>query len=412
MLHALLWPAAADGAFTLGDRTEARVRAPDLVTNAVAVDLDTVADARAVWTGRHTTYTLADLPRFTLLDLNGATRQGALADSLFASAEWHSLRARVRLTEDASYGQLSFESLSVLPPPNSAQGAAGSAGQPAQTPVASLVPPTSQSILFASSVTSVSTTLNLRPWTVFASVAYQVSGGADGESQQFLPFQQGPLAMATADLRVGGRDRDHLLTMANGSEASFSSGTEDVLAGVEEQWRHRWARRTESLLAAGDYAVRTRAAFNSPDVFGSSPVAEAALDQRFVHGRDAAEARFDLRLAPYINPLTGLVDEQARATIEGGYARRHWNVRAFASAGESIDQGTATSVRFATAEIDASYAANKSVTFDGGLRGLFQEQNTLGPAPQGGGPAPILQGNIAQVIVFFAVSFRAVKVRF
>ena len=85
MLHALPLSASADGVFTLSDRTEARARAPDPITNAVALDLDTIMDARAVWTAHSATYTLADLPRFTLLDYNGVAIQPALLDGLFAA---------------------------------------------------------------------------------------------------------------------------------------------------------------------------------------------------------------------------------------------------------------------------------------------------------------------------------------
>jgi hypothetical protein len=411
MLHLLL---ASDNVFTLSDRTEARLRAPDPNTNAVALDLDTLADARAVWSTHSTTYTLADMPRFTLLDYNGSTRQGALNDSLLAAAEWHSPRTRIRISERASYGQLSFESLAVLPAPGTTT--APPAGQPMPLPMVTEVQGTPQSILFASSETSVDSTVQLRPWTLTTHVAYQLSGGADSDARRYLPFEQGPVARATADFLVAGPGRDHLLTIASGSEASFSptsasiTGTEVVLAGIEEQWRHLWARRTETLLGAGWYAARTRAGPDESDVFGSGPTAEAAIIQRFARGKDEGDLRLDVRLAPIINPLTGLVDEQIQGTIAGRWVHRRLSLRAFASAAESLNQDTSTSVRLAAAEIDAAYAVSKSLTVDGGVRGLYQSQSA--PATATGASSPFVGGTFAQVVVFFAVNVRALKVRF
>src|ERR1035438_781017 len=102
MLHALpVW--AATGLFTLTDRTEVRARNPDPVTNALAFDLSTVVDARGVLRSPSMLYTLAYMPRLSLLDFNGAGVQPALLHGALAAAEWHSHRTLVSLTEKASY---------------------------------------------------------------------------------------------------------------------------------------------------------------------------------------------------------------------------------------------------------------------------------------------------------------------
>jgi hypothetical protein len=408
MLPTLL---AADGVFTLSDRTEARLRAPDTASYAAGVDLDTAVDARAVWTKRSMTYTLSDSPRFTLVDFtNGTQTQAAFSDGLTAAAEWHSLRARIRLSETGTYGQLTLASNPVLQTPPAQTSTPEMQGLPPST--VTLVPQTPRSLSFASSDTSVTTALQVRPWTLTARVGYVVSGGADSASQQVLPFGQGPVAQGGADLRLSARDRDHLVTVANASEASFSSGTEDVVVGAEEQWRHKWTRRSESMLGVGWNAVRSRSAPNAPNVYGSSPGAEAGFMEHFVHGRDSGDLRFDLRLSPIINPLTGLVDDQLRATIEGRWMHGpRVTYRAVASAGGSADQGTTTSVRQALAEADVGYIASKWITWEGGVRGLYQEQNAPGAAVAGGS-TPIVEGSFGQVVFFFAVTWRAVKVRF
>jgi hypothetical protein len=410
MLHVLPLSADADGVFTLSDRTEARLRAPDPITNAAALDLDTLVDARAVWSPRNATYTLADLPRFTLLDYNGAGRQGAVLDSAIASADWRlSPRVRIRLSENASYGELSLESLTAIPAPGTPV-ATTPPGQPQPGLTAAQGPLTSAPILYGASDTSLASTLELRRWTVLPRVGYQLTGGVNDSAQQILPFQQGPYADITADDKVDAHN--HLATIVNGSDTAFSTGTEDLLASAEEHWRHAWSSRTETMLGAGWYLARTRAGFGDPDVFASNPIAEGSVEHTFRVAGGAGYTRLDLRLAPFINRLTGLVDEQVRASAEGSWTRRRFKLRAFASFGESTVQGTSTSARLGTAEIDAAYKFNQYLTLDGGVRALYQEQDSLGNVPAAGGPAPIVENTLSQGVVFIAVTVSAPRVRF
>jgi hypothetical protein len=378
------------------------------------VDLDTAVDARAVWTKREMTYVLANSPRLDALDLGGAGGQYAFSDGLTASAEWHSLRARIRLSESATYGQMSFLSTPVLPSSAAPPPAPTPEGQPPPPPpTATIVPQTPQSLLYASSDTSVATTLNLRPWTLSATLGYHVSGGVDSASQAVLPFGQGPAARVSADVQLSARDRDHLSTVVNASEASFSNGAEDVVVGIQAQWRHWWTRRTDTLLGGGWSVTRSRSSADAADEIGNSPNAAAAFNQRFVRGRDSAELHLDVQLTPIINPLTGLVDEQVRATIAGTWNHgKRLRVRAFASLGGSAQQHTTTSVLQAVAEVNTSYIASKWLSWDCGLRGLYQEQDSAGTVPAGGGPTPIVEGTFGQVVAFFGVTWRPVKVKF
>ena len=413
MLHVLPLSVAADGVFTLSDRTEARARAPDPITNAVALDVDTLMDARAVWKTPHATYTVADLPRFTLLDYNGAAIQAALLDSVILQAEWRLPRLRLRVNENASYGQLSFESLPVLSTLGTPTPTPAPTGQPAPVQTAAQVPLTTQSILYASSDTWVGSTLDLRPWTLIPRAGYLLTGGVNDAAQQTLPLAKGPYVEALADDKLD--TRNHVQTYLNASETSFSSGTEDLLLEADERWRHAWSRKTETMLAAGWYAARTRAAFDAPDTFASNPVAEAEFDHTFLRGVNTADMRLDFRLAPFINRLTGLVDEQVRGTVEAGWGHRKFKIRAFASAAESTQQGTATSARLGLAEIDAAYKFSEALTIDGGFRALYQEQNSPGAAPAGAPPPdtnlPIVESSLSQGVFFIAVTVRAVKTK-
>jgi hypothetical protein len=140
----------------------------------------------------------------------------------------------------------------------------------------------------------------------------------------------------------------------------------------------------------------------------AGPIAEAAVDEHLTRGVNATDLRFDVRLAPFINRLTGLVDEQVRGTIEATWTHRRLRYRAFASAAESTQQGTTTSARYGSAEIDATYKLSDVWSFDGGFRALYQEQNG-NPIP--GSNQPTVE-TLSQGIVFFAVTVRPVKTRF
>jgi hypothetical protein len=309
------------------------------------------------------------------------------------------------VSENASYGEQSVESLAALAAP----GAPTMPGQPAMLPPAAIVPTTSQSIPYAASDTSAGTTFELRPWTLSAKIDYRLSGGTTAAAQQVLPFQQGPVAEVAAENKIDKDDR--LRTVANASYTAFSIGTEDTLAQIAEQWRHRWARMTETLLGAGWYVARARTALDETESFGSSPIAEAALDQRFARGKNTGQIRADILLAPFINPLTGDIDEQIRGTFDANWTHRSFILRGFVSAGESVDQGTASAIRLATAEIDAAYKVSEWLTFDGGVRGLYEKVNGLGPTPPTGGQPPIVATTFQQGVVFVAVTVHAVKAR-
>jgi hypothetical protein len=407
MLHALS-VLAANGVFTLTDRTEIRVRNPDPISNALALDTDTLVDARAVITLPSTLYTIAYIPQLSLLDFNGAGIHPALIHGAQLAADWHSHRTRIVVSEQAAYGDLTFESLQSLPSPASPPTPA-TPGQPAPLPSPTLVP-AAQSVRYAFSKTTVGSTVDLRPWTLTMDVAYQLSGGADSAAEQTLPFEHGPLADASADLKLGARD--HLITIATFSQWSFSSGNDDVLAQAEEQWRHHWARMTDTSLGVGAYETHVRPSFTAPYQDDVSAVADAAIDQGFSQGANHEELRLGAAVGPLVNRLTGQVDERVSATAEAIWSRRRVTVRLFGSAAESVQQNTVTAGRYVTGEVDAVYRATDVVTFDMGARALSQLQNTAGAAPGPNEAAPIVGVQFNQVVAFLGVTVHALKTRF
>lgn len=408
MLHALTLAAAVD--FTLTDRTEARVRNPDPITNAPALDFDTLADARAVLRARTNLYTAAYMPRLSMLDVNGAGVQPALLHSGLAMADWNWPHVRLSLTENAAYGTQSFESLAALPAPGTPPPTpVGMPGQPPPLPTAQLTPAV-RTFLFASSATKLASTVYKRPWTFITSVGYQVSGGADSQAQQVLPFQQGPFADASAGYAAS--SRDDLVTDVNGAEASFSNGIDDLFINAQERWTHRWRRATYTILSGGVSEVRERTGFTAPSKLHTNPIIEAEVGERFGRPASRFDLRLNLRLAPVVDRLSGIVDQRVQGVLGADWTHRRLLLGAFVTAAESANQGTPTSIRMIQGEIDASYRLSEALMVDGGARFLSQMYNVPGPAPAGGGQAPIIANNFAQSVIFVALTVQAPKVRF
>ncbi len=408
MLLALPVPADV-GTFTLTDRTEVRVRDPDPVTNGAALDLDTAADARATLASPHSLYTLAYQPRFTLLDINGGS---AIAPGLFngwlASAAWTSGRALIELHESGGYGAYAFASLGTLPAPGSPVETAPG-GQPTPVATTQLVPGV-QTYTTLSSNTSTSSTLTLKPWLVTGIVGYELSGGADAVSRQTIPFGQGPYAEAIADLRAG--QRDHLVTVGNALESSFVPiDTEVVLLEAQEQWRHAWSRKTDTMLAGGVSEARSRDASDAPYAYATNGVAEGKIEQRFGRGKNVGAIDLDVRVAPVVNQLLGLVDERVQASLLASWTHRKITLRASGTAAESLDQSSPIAAKILTGEVDAEYAPSLALSFDVGARVLSQDQSY--PVTSATGQVgPVTETSFTQEVVFFAVTVRAVKTRF
>jgi hypothetical protein len=426
MFFVLTLAAALDGIFTLTDRTDTRLRDPDQITNRAAIDFDTILDARMVLRPRKDVYTLAYMPQLSFLDVNDVTRTTTFLNAGLAAAEWNWPHARLSFSEYASYGRQSFASLSASAPSGTSSGATGmpmmGPASGAQTP---LLVPVAETFFFESSITHLTSTLRLRPWTLFATVGYQLSGGNGGPSQPMpatettttgaaasgatgLPLQKGPLGEASATFAA--THRDDLITDARGADASFSNGPEDLLISLEEIWRHRWSHSTDTLLAAGAAVSRARPLPVDPYSVATYPVAEATINEHISRGKDQFLVRLDARLAPTINILIGSVDELIQGTLVANWTHRRFSLQALATAGETVDQATSTAYRAIQGELDLSYRVSEVLSFDGGARLLREAQDEI-PSTTGA-PLPATEVDFEQGLVFVAVTIRPIKAKF
>jgi hypothetical protein len=427
MFHALTLAAALDGIFTLTDRTDTRLRDPDPITGRAALDVDSFLDARAVVRARKDLYTLAYLPQLSFIDVNNPeARVTTFLNAGLASAEWNWPRTLLSLTERASYGTQSFVSLQGATAPGTTP--ATPPGQPPTVPTVQPVP-YAATFPYESSITTLASSLHLRPWTLRASIGYQLAGSTNHASEtttppatgttpaetaqvqlESLPLQKGPIGEVSADYAA--TPHDDLVTDLKAIETSFSTGPEVLLADLEEQWAHKWSRATDTLLAAGGAAARARSTFTSPYTADADPVAEATLNEKLGHGKNQFKVQLDTRLAPLINPFIGSVDEYIRGTILAAWSHRHLLVQAFAAAGETVDQGTPTSSRMIQGEVDVSYQVTEALSFDGGARLIKQSQSVPTPNEMMGAAPTLTAIPFTQGVVFVAITVRPVKLKF
>lgn len=156
--------------------------------------------------------------------------------------------------------------------------------------------------------------------TVSVSAGYNVSGGTTALSRVELPLQKTPYAGASVGFVLN--PQDLLLTNLHLSNTTLSNGAANAVASVDEEWRRELETGTRVSLSAGAAAVRQNA-----EAFGVRPVARAWAAHLFPLGRRRVETAGSARVAPWINPLTGVLTERAELL---SYARLAWTEALFA----------------------------------------------------------------------------------
>jgi hypothetical protein len=212
--------------------------------------------------------------------------------------------------------------------------------------------------------------LDFRRSTADLHVGYQLAGGATTDARQSLPLESGPFGDAQFTQAV--THIDYLPTTVSASEASFSSGQEIVLTEIDQGWRHLWSRVTETRLALGVSEARVRTTADAPHSFKTYPVAEGILAH---HLSPHDDVRLDVRVGPFVNRLIGFVDEQVQATLAATRTRARFATHAYVTAAQSTSQSEVNAIRFASGELGGSYGTSQLVSFDLGVRGLWQHQD-------------------------------------
>jgi hypothetical protein len=393
MLSVLPLVADIAASLVLSDRTETRLRDPGDSPSGPSIDIATTPEARLSLASPRTALALAYTPRLTLWDVNDAGVRATWLHAGVARLDWHADNSTtMSLEQGGSYGALSFAALAFPP---------GSEGAAPRVDVV----PSSQIIQFESSSTTLASRVEGRRWDLRSTVGYQVSGGADGAARLVVPLQMGPLAEAVVTSATS--PVDHLATMAIGSETKFSSGPEIALVEGDERWKHMWSAFTETDLTLGVSEGRVRASALVPATNEFNPVAEVTLEQRVLSDQDRVTLRIDARLGPVVNRLLGIVDERIQGTVGAKWIHGPFGVGAFASAQQSVPTGGPDATELLTGEVGLSYTATDAVTFDLGVRGLWQRANQPVVSSSTPGATNIVEASLAQGVVFIGATFRA-----
>lgn len=361
---------------TASDRTEMRARAPGSAPPDTSLDFETDPELGLKLSSPRVRYSLGYTPRLTFWDINVTGLHPVLYDQGEGRIEWLWKHVSLSVDEIAGYGGVNYAALGPTPNANG------------NLPPVSVVP-TAQVLNVETSITTVTSRFSSPRWASDLSVGYELGGGATTDARTALPLQYGPFAQAIVTRTL--TRTDYLPTTLAATEDTFSSGQEVLLTEADEGWRHLWSRTTETRLAAGVSEARVRSSADAPHTAETHPVAEGAVEHRLSRHDDV---RLDLRLGPYINRVFGFVDEQVQATVAATRTQYPFTTHAYLTAAESISQSELYAIRFGSGEIGGSYALSKIVSFDAGLRGLWQEQNF--------GSADLLQGTF-----FLGLTLRA-----
>lgn len=385
--------ADAAGTLNLSDQTEVRVRSSQGVVPNPALDLANTATGRVNLTDRLWTFSLA-----YSANLLEADAELAPAPSLLQlghlGATWADRTVTLGIAEDGTYGLLNSAANGPIPTlPTTTM----------QTQVTT-APPQGVQLLaapaiihFGASRTALSATNRLgRGETFSALVEYIMQGGLDSSSQAVMPFTQGPRFSADLAEALSGRHTlDVRLTLQRGETASSPCSPlipQDLIpqptqpcapvTSIEQAaatWRYRLSRQTELSAGAGVAAVQLRLQDTQPG-FDSTvfPIGSASLAHSVPIGRAATTFRLDLAVGPFLNYLSGTVDQRAQAT--GSITVPTHDVTYSGSLGATQSIASAfmepsTSLQLA---IGAEYSASPLVGLGGGVRYAWQQEQDVG----------------------------------
>ncbi len=361
MLTALAIALDLAGTVTLSDRTEIRARAPGTYGPA-SVDVETVMTGGLTLRSRRFRLALGYAPHLAVSDAGTAAAQPTVVHTGQARAGWIGRRARRSLVESGSYGRVDLAATSPSP-------------EPRGPPLRAELVPSSQLLLLASSTTTLAAGLTLHRWTIAARAGYELSGGADADARRSLPLLAGPFGEASTDYALS--RVDHAVATLSAAKTTSSSGPEAALVDATLSHRRRWSRATETWLTAGVSEARMAVTSLASPSSAAYPVAEVGLARRAIaSGR--VSPRASVRLAPIINPLTGLVDEWAQTTLGARLQRGRLTARGFLGASRSVSANGPSAGSLVSGELSAAYGVTKIVAFDAGVRGLWQRQEATG----------------------------------
>jgi hypothetical protein len=411
MFPAAVLAADVAGTVDLLDRTELRLRTtqelnapagfPNTAQTNLGLDFFTQPTIRVNLLERRWYLEASYGPSFTFPELEqGFTPTVLQVGDVHAS--WHDRDTTLSATQAASYGQLNGAYLA----PQSLQQPI-----PGQPPIVTATPqPVTIDYLVSRTVGALGVRLDAHD-QMTASAEYDVVGGTNAVSRVTVPEQHGPRGNVTYE-HIFDR-RDAILTTAlyqhttfvgllclppTGPSPSAPTGfpctPDSHIFQAGEALRHRITRQAAISVGAGVAAAIARMqAFQS---YGTTfyPTGQALISYDFPRpsaeaygtGLHAAEEvllastlRISGTLAPVVDIRTGNVYNAVAA--DGSLVVPASKLVAFRAGGgvlQYVPSGSAGAVSLVHSEAEIDFAADRTVTFALGERGIWQQQNGFG----------------------------------
>jgi hypothetical protein len=271
---------------------------------------------------------------------------------------------RIFLQEDFSYGEASFSWLIT----------AAEGGLPTFNSLARLPP---FKYLGESTLLGIEQPVS-RKVGISLSASYMVSGGADAEARRLSPFTHNPRFSFRVVWSTG--THDALLTGLDGY-ALFFPGTRTYAADLPIGWRHQFSPSTDGDLLVGVAGGRSiTSELIETQLY---PYFGATIRRKFLQGQhQSLWGSLSLRVIPAIDPITGVLYEQAESYGVLNYSPITKLTLIFALGG-SVSLSTSVHQDFGVAGASASYQLSHHVALSAGAR-LFTYPSALRITPVAG----------------------------
>jgi hypothetical protein len=385
--------ADAAGTIDLSDRTEVRGRSSQGVLPNPALDVANTATGQVNLTDRLWTFNLGYSASLLEADVAPAP---AFMVMQFGNlgATWADRTVKLSIAEYGTYGLLNSATngpLATLQPTAMQTQAPTAPPQGVQLLAAPAI------IRFGASRTVLTATDRLgRRETFSAIVEYAMQGGLDPSSQAVLPFTQGPRFTADLAEALSGRHTldvrlslQHAETSAAPCSAlippnliaqlSLPCAPVTSIERGEATWGYRLSRQTDVSAGAGVAAVQVRLQDAQPGVDGALfPVGSASIVHVEPIGRMATTFRIDLAVGPFLNYLTGTVDERAQGTGSVLVPTHDVTYSGSFGATQSLTSTFVEPLTSLQIALGAEYAASRLVGLGGGFRYAWQQEQTVG----------------------------------
>ncbi|MBK7857913.1 MAG: hypothetical protein IPJ65_04655 [Archangiaceae bacterium] len=314
---------AVDAQYDLAGRVDVRIRSATAgdVGKYVTGDLELLPSAGLMLASTTTSFAALYNPSILFREPQTLGPVAVLHRlRLGLTQRWH--RTTFTLTEDAAYGE---SDVTALRSPEGAQ-----PGQVGDYYTVGVVPyvRTATTLLLERQLT--------RRSSFLLTAGYNVSGSP--QNTVALPLQWGPYGSARLSLRA--THHDVLSTVAQVTQATFTTGQEQLIAQLYEVWDAALTRQTSGSITLGAAYTREKivAMVNGPPPGTYSellPVAGLSLSMHTRQSELPVDFTASVRLSPFADRFTGAVYERLEGRVQAD-VRPNRKVALMAATGSAV----------------------------------------------------------------------------